>query len=59
MVRKQVNLIEDSLAEEFLIVGAGGLSAGTVVLDLESTGPDLVRDEPVSLGLRQKIFLVL
>ena len=59
MVRHEVNFIKDTLAEKLFIVGGGSLTGGTVVLDLECAGPDLIGDESVSLGLRQKIFFIL
>ena len=58
VVGLEVDLLEDALAEELLVGGAGGLAGGAGVFDLEGTGADFGGDEAVALGLGLHVLLV-
>lgn len=52
MIRFNINLVEDALAQKLLIVGGRGLTNRLFAVHLESTRPDLVGNKTISLSLR-------
>lgn len=59
MVGHEVNFIKNASAKKGFIVGFRSGSGRSTVLDLKSTGPNLVGNEAIPLSLAHNVLLVL